>query len=81
MSTTQIEEKNEEEAKNEPLVLDSGATSHYYPTSFEARSELYNSSSQGNRIIIANSSEVHIREFKKEFKRLVLVGALVQQQV
>ena len=38
MSTTRIEEKNEEEATNAPLVLDSGATSHYYPTAFDEES-------------------------------------------
>ena len=32
MSPTQIEEENKEETRNEPLVIDSGATAHYYPT-------------------------------------------------
>ena len=89
MSTTRIEEKNKEEATNKPLVLDSGATSHYYPTAFDEESP-NDGRSQGNRITLADGSEVLTRrsqgnskiviaEFKKKFNRLVSVGALVQQ--
>ena len=85
MSTTRIEE---EETTNEPLVLDSGATAHYYPTAFDEESP-NDGRSQDNRIILVNGSAVHSRsqgnskiviaESKKECKRLLSVGALVQQ--
>ena len=84
MSTTRIEE---EETTNEPLVLDSGATAHYYPTAFDEESP-NDGSNQG--ITTANGSieptrrtqgngEIVITEFKNEFTRLLSVGALVQQ--
>ena len=81
MSTTQIEEKNKEEARNKPLVLDSGAISHYYPTAFKARRGPNNGRSQGDRITIANGSEVHIPEFKNEFNRLVFYTELKEASI
>ena len=51
MSPTRIEEKNKEEARNKPFVLDSGATSHYYPMAFNEESP-NDGRSQSNRIII-----------------------------
>ena len=32
MSLTQIEEENNKEETTKPLVIDTGATTHYYPT-------------------------------------------------
>ena len=89
MSTTRIEEKNDE-ARNKPLVLDSGATAHYYPTAFDEESP-NDSRSQDNQIIIANGSEVCSRsqgnseiviaEFKNDLSEALLsAGTLVQQQ-
>ena len=88
MSLTKIEEENKEEARNEPLVLDSGATAHYYPTAFHKESP---NDGRSNRIIFVNSSEVRssrqgntkivIAEFKTELnKALLSAGTLVQQQ-
>ena len=90
MSPTQIKEENKEEVRNEPLVLDSGAALHYYPTAFDKESP-NDGRSQDNRIIIANGSAVHssrqgntkivIAEFKNELNEaLLLVGTLVRQQ-
>ena len=90
MSLTQLEEENKEEARNEPLVLDSGVLAHYYPTAFDEESP-NDGRSQDNQIIIANGSEVHssrqgnteivIAEFKTKLNKvLLLVGTLVQQQ-
>ena len=75
MSPTRIEEKNKEEAENQPLLLDSRASQHVHikrgdPTGYR---------SQGNRITIADGSEIAIREFKNEFTRLLSVDALQQQ--
>ena len=35
MSPTWIEEENNEKETTKPLVLDSGASAHYYPTAFK----------------------------------------------
>ena len=89
MSTTRIEEKNKE-ARNKPLVLDSEATVHYYPTAFNEESP-NDGRSQDNQIIIANGSKVRSRsqgnseimnaEFKNELSEALLsAGTLVQQE-
>ena len=88
MSPTQIKEENKEEARNEPCVLDSGASAHYYPKAFNKESP---KNGRSNRIIFANGSEVHssrqgntkivIAEFKTKLNEaILLVGTLVQQQ-
>ena len=76
MSPTRIEEKNKEEAENQPLLLDSGASQHVH---FERRGPT-EYRSQGGRITIADGSEIAIREFKNEFNRLLSVGALQRQE-
>ena len=74
---------------NESFVLDSGASAHYYPTAFDEESP-NDGSNQDNRITLADgsivptrrsqgNSKILIAEFKNEFTRLILVGALVQQ--
>ena len=68
MSPTRIEEKNKEEAEyleaikasKQPLLLDSGASQHVYikheyPTEYR---------SQGDRITIADGSEIASQEFE-----------------
>ena len=71
MSLTQIEKENKEEARNEPLVLDSGASATHLPLAQDSGPP-YHRRSQGN-------SEVWIAEFKNEFERLISAGALVRQ--
>ena len=79
MSPTQIEEENKEETRNEPLVINSGATAHYYPTAFDEESpndgrSKVRSSRQGN-------TELVITEFENELNEALLsVGTLVRQQ-
>ena len=79
MSPSQIEEENKKETTNESLVIDSGATAHYYPTEFDeespndGRSQVH-SSRQGNTKLV-------VVEFKNELNAsLLLVGTLVWQQ-
>ena len=79
MSPTQIEEENKEETRNEPFVIDSGATAHYYTTAFDEESlndgrSQVRGSKQGN-------TERMIAEFMNELiEALLLVGTLVRQQ-
>ena len=70
MSPTQIEEQNNEEETSEPLVFDSGASAHFYPTAFDEESP------NNGRYQI---TERVIAEFKNEFVRLISAGALVRQ--
>ena len=70
MSPTQIEEENKEET-TVPLVFDSGASAHYYPTAFDEESP-NDGRSQEHRIIIANGVELN--------EALLSVGTLVQRQ-
>ena len=69
MFPTQIEEENKEEARNEPLVLNSGESATYLPLAQDSGPPYYRRN-QGN-------SEVWIAEFKNEFKGLISAGALV----
>ena len=70
MSPTQIEEQNNEEETTEPLVFDSGASAHFYPTAFDEESP-NDGRSQEHQIIIANGVELN--------EALLSVGTLVQQ--
>ena len=63
MSLTQIEEENKEETRNKPLVIDSGATAHHYPTVFDEESP-NNGRSQITEQVIA--------EFKHELNEAIL---------
>ena len=68
MSPTQIEKQNNEEETTEPLVLDSGASAHFYPTAFDEESP--NDGSQDHRIIIATGRELN--------ESLLSIGTLVR---
>ena len=68
MSPTQIEKQNNEEETTEPLVLDSGASAHFYPTAFDEESP--NDGSQDHRIIIATGRELN--------EALLSIGTLVR---
>ena len=68
MSPTQIEEQNNEEETTEPLVFDSGASAHFYPTAFDEESP--NDGSQDHRIIIATGRELN--------ESLLSIGTLVR---
>ena len=69
MPPTRIEEKNKEETRNQPFVLDNRARAHYSEAS-EARRGPNDSRSQG-------TSKIVIVEFNSKFDNLLSIGALV----
>ena len=77
MSPTQIEEQNNEEETTEPLVFDSGASAHFYPTAFDEESP-NDGRSQEHKIIIATG--VALNEELLLVGKLVSVGTLVRRQ-
>ena len=77
MSPTQIEEQNNEEETTEPLVFDSGASAHFYPTAFDEESP-NDGRSQEHQIIIATG--VALNEELLSVGELLLVGTLVRRQ-
>ena len=68
MSPTQIEEENKEET-TVPLVFDSGASAHFYPTAFDEESP-NDGRSQEHRIIIATGVALN--------EELLAIGTLVR---
>ena len=77
MSPTQIEEQNNEEETTEPLVFDSGASAHFYPTAFDEESP-NDGRSQEHKIIIATG--VALNEELLSVGKPVSVGTLVRRQ-
>ena len=71
MFPTEIEEQNNKEETTEPLVFDSGASAHFYPTAFDEESP-NDGRSQEHNIIIATGVALN--------EELLSVGTLVQRQ-
>ena len=72
MSPTQIEEENNKEETTVPLVFDSGASAHYFPTAFDEESPNDGTCQITERVIA---------KFQNNLSGLISAGALVRQSL